>query len=151
MIPVFDGHNDTLLNLLDTGRDYYERSDIGHIDDVRAREGGLAGGFFACFVPTPTGSHAPTPEQREALLGAGVRGVEIENEWGGPSLPFAQQFTNAMVAKLLNLEAGGGSMLRDRANENPPTVSPDPLTISQYADELEENVEEGRSDRNSAA
>ncbi len=41
---IFDGHNDTILDLMATGRSFYERSDQGHIDRVRAAEGGLAGG-----------------------------------------------------------------------------------------------------------
>ena len=55
-IPVFDGHNDTLLHLalknpgseeaFFTGRD-------GHIDFQKAQAGGFAGGFFAMFVPSP--------------------------------------------------------------------------------------------------
>lgn len=52
--PIFDGHNDTLLKLhLDggNGRSFFERSETGHIDLPRAREGGLAGGFFAVFTP----------------------------------------------------------------------------------------------------
>jgi membrane dipeptidase len=53
-IPIFDGHNDTLLNLAsDIGgnrRSFFERSERGHIDLPRAREGGLAGGMFAVFV-----------------------------------------------------------------------------------------------------
>src|SRR3954451_22921877 len=52
-IPVFDGHNDTLLDLPLTGRSFYERSEQGHIDLPRAREGGLGGGFFAVFVRDP--------------------------------------------------------------------------------------------------
>ncbi len=56
-IPVFDGHNDTLLNLhlpdRGEGRSFLERSDSGHIDLPRAREGGFGGGFFACYVPNP--------------------------------------------------------------------------------------------------
>ena len=56
-IPVFDGHNDTLLNLhlpdRGEGRSFFERSDLGHIDLVRAREGGFGGGFFACYTPDP--------------------------------------------------------------------------------------------------
>lgn len=52
-IPVFDGHNDTLLSLPETGRSFFERSEKGHIDLPRAREGNLAGGFFAVFVPDP--------------------------------------------------------------------------------------------------
>lgn len=141
--PIFDGHNDTLLSLIDTGRDYYQRSDIGHIDDVRAKEGGLVGGFFACFVPNPSGAHAPAQEQLDRMFGSGLKGVEIQNEWGGPSLPFAQQFTNAMVARLLNLEAGGGGMLGDRDEGEQPTFSSDPLTIIHFAEDLLENVEQG--------
>ncbi|RMF82915.1 MAG: membrane dipeptidase [Chloroflexi bacterium] len=53
--PVFDGHNDTLLNLYNDergqGRSFFERSEIGHIDLPRAKEGGFAGGFFAIFIP----------------------------------------------------------------------------------------------------
>ena len=51
MLPVFDGHNDTLLNLYLTqrggGRSFFEASDRGHIDLPRARQGGFGGGFFA--------------------------------------------------------------------------------------------------------
>ena len=57
VIPVLDGHNDTLLHLglkepgteetFLTGRD-------GHIDLAKAKAGGLAGGFFAMFVPSAT-------------------------------------------------------------------------------------------------
>ncbi len=54
MIPVFDGHNDTLLrHLRQPERDLAARQPDGHIDLVRAREGGFAGGFFAVFPPTP--------------------------------------------------------------------------------------------------
>ncbi len=56
-IPVFDGHNDTLLKLeieSRTGkeRSFFERSDKGHLDLPRARESGFAGGLFAMFVPS---------------------------------------------------------------------------------------------------
>jgi membrane dipeptidase len=52
-IPIFDGHNDTLLDLGVGGRSFFERSDSGHVDLPRAREGGMAGGFFAVFVRDP--------------------------------------------------------------------------------------------------
>lgn len=50
---IFDGHNDTVLSLMSTGRSFFERSDQGHVDLVRAVEGGLGGGFFAVFIPDP--------------------------------------------------------------------------------------------------
>src|ERR1700687_5431204 len=57
-LPIFIGHNDTLLSLYlperGEGRSFFTRSDIGHIDLPRARVGGMAGGFFAIFVaPDP--------------------------------------------------------------------------------------------------
>jgi len=140
LIPIFDGHNDTLLRLVKTGENYYERGDAGHIDDVKAKEGGLVGGFFACFVPTAEGQ--AWSADTETLLGSGLKGVEVNNEWGGPSLPYAQQFVNAMIGKLLQLEAGGLSV-RDLESENPPTMSDDPLTIVHFAEEIAENVENG--------
>jgi membrane dipeptidase len=51
--PVFDGHNDTLLRLEQHPEASFFQRGEGHLDLVKAREGGLAGGFFAVFVPTP--------------------------------------------------------------------------------------------------
>jgi membrane dipeptidase len=46
-----------LLNLLlperGGGRDFFESSEHGHVDHPRMRLGGMAGGFFAMFTPTP--------------------------------------------------------------------------------------------------
>ena len=55
LIPVFDGHNDTLLKLYQSGKADVEKLFIEgspaswHIDLPRARKGGLAGGMFAIF------------------------------------------------------------------------------------------------------
>ena len=50
---IFDGHNDTVLSLTSSGRSFFKRSPIGHIDLPRAQKGGLGGGFFAVFVTDP--------------------------------------------------------------------------------------------------
>ncbi len=57
MIPVFDGHNDLLLRLLEAPEN---RAEIwltgegrGHLDLPRMRAGGFAGGFFAIYLPSP--------------------------------------------------------------------------------------------------
>lgn len=56
-IPIIDGHNDTLTQIrnapAEERRTFLQRSDRGHIDLPRAREGGLAGGFFAIFTASP--------------------------------------------------------------------------------------------------
>jgi membrane dipeptidase len=53
LIPVFDGHNDTILSLHGTGRSFFDRGEEGHVDLPRAKAGGLFGGFFAVFVRDP--------------------------------------------------------------------------------------------------
>lgn len=54
-IPVIIGHQDTLLRLYAPAaagaRDFFVRSQHGHLDLPRAQEGGVAGSFFAIFVP----------------------------------------------------------------------------------------------------
>ncbi|GLS18495.1 membrane dipeptidase [Labrys miyagiensis] len=55
-IPVFDGHNDTLLRLYlqkaKPPEDVFGKGEgSGHIDLPKARAGGFAGGFFAMFPP----------------------------------------------------------------------------------------------------
>jgi membrane dipeptidase len=51
VIPIIDGHNDALLRVWRSGGSLLERSDDGHLDLPRMREGGIAAGFFAVFVP----------------------------------------------------------------------------------------------------
>ncbi|MCD7058922.1 dipeptidase [Pelagibacterium xiamenense] len=57
MIPVFDGHNDVALRLFlqregDPVAAFLDGGGPGHIDLPKARAGGLAGGFFALYVPS---------------------------------------------------------------------------------------------------
>lgn len=97
MIPIFDGHNDTLLLHLDKpDRDFFARQEDGHIDYVRGKEGGFAGGFFAAFAPSyPT---RRTPSNR----------TNSPDERPAPAPPVdalqAVRDTNAMVALLMDWE-----------------------------------------------
>jgi membrane dipeptidase len=56
MIPIFDGHNDTLLSLIrgERGQDvtFFSKSNKGHVDFPRAKKAGFAGGFFAVYSPS---------------------------------------------------------------------------------------------------
>lgn len=140
LIPIFDGHNDTILSLIDTGRSFYSRSEQGHIDRVRAQEGGLAGGFFAVFVPTID------PDTAEgqgivAALGRGMDGVPVRGE-DGPTLAFAQQFVMTAVGELLHIEAGEGAEVA--FDETLGFDMPQhPLNFVQSAAELADNIEAG--------
>jgi membrane dipeptidase len=51
LIPIFDGHNDTIQQIGEGKRSFFQRGSRGHIDLPRAQEGGLIGGCFAIFVP----------------------------------------------------------------------------------------------------
>lgn len=63
MIPVFDGHNDILLRLLQAParRDeiFLTGEGKGHLDLPRMREAGFAGGFFAIYLPSPVAHDDP--------------------------------------------------------------------------------------------
>lgn len=97
MLPVFDGHNDTLSVLYENPeRDFGSRLREGHVDVVRAREGGLVGGVFAMYVPDHRGM-------------AGIRGPTRGDEPPfGPIDPHgALHRTLGMFALLRRLEASG--------------------------------------------
>lgn len=109
-IPVFDGHNDTLLQLYlpksGQERGFFERSTHGHIDLPRAREGGFAGGFFAVYIPAPPQiPPAPEPElpQTEAYESPLPAALD---------LAYAQRTALGMAATLFRLEAESGGQLK---------------------------------------
>ncbi len=107
-IPVFDGHNDTLLNLLEAhrgqGRSFFESSDIGHIDLPRAREGGLVGGFFAMFTPPPGVGKKPQPGSDPALLAAYL---EKARQPVDPSHAMAKTFGMARIMYEIEVASAG--------------------------------------------
>jgi len=102
-IPFFDGHNDTLLRLLDNPRPnkvemFTQGMSEAHIDLPRAREAGMVGGFFAMFPPPlKTGLNAvvPNPVDSDGSLPARLEIAE------------AQRSTNAMAALMFQLQRAG--------------------------------------------
>ena len=141
LIPIFDGHNDTIMDLAESGRSFYERGTTGHLDRVRAEEGGMVGGFFAVFVPDTTSPHFD-PTRMLTLLGSVYTTLPTVSDQGSPALPYAQLYTNAMVARLLRIEAGEGATTEH--NDYLDTDLPvDALTFIHAASDLEQNVEDG--------
>lgn len=98
---VFDGHNDTLLSLYlkerGEGRGFFERGEKGHIDLPRAREGGLGGGFFAVFVPSPRSAGDAAPAGPMASAEFPPLSPTVDQ-------PQAERVTMAMVASLFRIE-----------------------------------------------
>jgi membrane dipeptidase len=109
-VPFIDGHNDTLLDLHLNGgraRAFLRRRDGGHIDLPRAREGGLAGGFFAVYVTPETEA-----ERRAAKLPN--RKPPYAQPLAGPvSLERSLSEADAMIG-LLEEIAGGGEVVVPR-------------------------------------
>jgi membrane dipeptidase len=96
-LPIFDGHNDALLRLYRKAlpvASFFERGEEGHLDLPRAREGGFAGGLFACFVPSESGdTELPAPDQ-------GGYAVPFPRT---PGLDRARSVTLALAARLQRL------------------------------------------------
>jgi membrane dipeptidase len=75
-VAIFDGHNDSVQNMMEfrpDGRDFLVRSDEGHVDLPRAREGGMIGGLFAMFVRP---EHPPVGDLTKTATGYEVRLAE---------------------------------------------------------------------------
>ncbi len=67
MVPVFDGHNDSVLKIAaaGAGRDrlWLQGDGAGHLDLPRMQAGGFAGGIFAVWVPSPETGDLATLER----------------------------------------------------------------------------------------
>ena len=119
IIPIYDGHNDTILHYAipsvaphyaaafseffgyaePVQREFQRRSDTGHIDLPRAREGGLAGGFWAI---------SPIPEHGEDKQGVASIGAGEDGKFDVPLPPriphdYASRFTIAAASEILRM------------------------------------------------
>lgn len=101
-LPVFDGHNDTLLHLYfperGAGRSFFIESEKGHLDLPRARKGGFGGGFFAIFPPAPTQEQTMKDSLEISSTGYRIR------EFPALDPAYAQRITIAIAASLFRLE-----------------------------------------------
>jgi len=101
--PIFDGHNDTILSMVSTGRSFFDRSDEGHIDLPRAVEGGLGGGFFAVYIidPVVAQMRSGSPEEIERAMAM----YTDESTWPEPMpLEYAQSVALDNLGRLLRVE-----------------------------------------------
>ncbi|MDI6857778.1 MAG: dipeptidase [Dehalococcoidia bacterium] len=108
---VFDGHNDTLVDIRfpkpEEERSFLERSEHGHLDLPRAVEGGFGGGFFAVCVPADPTSRDPA--EFDLLL--------TETGYELPLPPpldpaYAHQMTVSVMASAFRLEAESGGKVK---------------------------------------
>lgn len=103
-LPILDGHNDALLRLYLAGPQgrsaFLAGGEQGHIDLPRARAGGLAGGFFAIYVPPDPA----TPLDDEPEITFTADGYEVRM---APAIDraYAQPVALAIAAGLFRLAA----------------------------------------------
>ncbi|WP_411836856.1 dipeptidase [Paracoccus sp. ME4] len=105
MIPVFDGHNDFLQRVVaagPAGPELWLHGDgRGHLDLPRMRAGGMIGGFFAIWVPSPEG-----PNDHAAV--AAMENPPFDLPLPDPIAPDAAlPHAFAQAAALLSLERTG--------------------------------------------
>ncbi len=103
--PIFDGHNDTLSRFQRDEavslEDFYGEMEGGHVDLVRARRGGFAGGFFAVWTPTKE------PIAPDSMPDTSKPFAPEEADFA-----FAQSFAMRMTADLIRLEAGSEGQVK---------------------------------------
>jgi len=120
-VPVFDGHNDTILKLERAARqgkalDFASGDESLDIDLPRSRASGFAGGFFAMFTPAMEGGEF-IPFSREDHR----RYAQVDRQ-------MALDFTLAMFARMRRLAA----------------ELPDDLALCGSAGELVAAMDQGR-------
>ncbi|MEM8858377.1 MAG: dipeptidase [Chloroflexota bacterium] len=105
--PIFDGHNDTILdiylNAKGHNRSFFERSEHGHIDLPRAREAGLAAGFFAHFVPNPPKEQTMSSDNFPGSESKKDGSYEL-NKPIGLDFDYATKFAMGMANLMLDIE-----------------------------------------------
>ncbi len=113
--PIFDGHNDTILSLYmkkpGERRSFFEKSDSGHIDLPRAREGGLFGGFFAHFIPNQAKSEQLSPDSYPGTSSDSAGGYEVKKAVGLP-YEYATRYAMGMANLMLEIERDSGGEVK---------------------------------------
>jgi membrane dipeptidase len=97
MIPVFDGHNDAITR--EGEPSLSQRRGDGHLDLPRMREGGVRGGIFAIFSPSPGAASEPV-----VFTERGVHAVPLAPPL---SQEAAAAHAGAAAERLLGLEREG--------------------------------------------
>ena len=107
---IFDGHNDTVLSLVKTGRSFFDRASEGHIDLPRARAGGLGGGFFAVYIHDPIAVEMTKGDRTDPE--AAMKLYHDESTWPEPMpLDYAQSQALSLFGRLLRIaQASSGQV-----------------------------------------
>lgn len=118
LVRILDGHNDTILDIhgylrpgwKDTAgfkpRSFFQRNTTGHIDLPRARDGGLAGGFFAIWIPEDTASWRPALTDADTQVDSRERMTRVVDHG------FALRLAMSLMGTLFRLEAAAAGQFK---------------------------------------
>ncbi|MGA7586637.1 MAG: dipeptidase [Rouxiella badensis] len=121
-VPVFDGHNDVLLQLWLNHRQnpqhaFLEGPACGQMDLARCREAGFAGGLFAAYVPSP--KLPDLTEEASIVPGSGIdtrfllEGTNKHPDFSAtPDFNSARDVTIGMMAFLLRIEKASAGAVK---------------------------------------
>lgn len=118
-LPVFDGHNDTLVDLYmpkqGARRSFLNESREGHIDLPRARKASLVGGIFAVCVPPP-----PESEESNPMYGFAVTDEGYDIKMQSPiDDAYVREFTSHVLHMLEIIERDSdGQVMMVRSYED---------------------------------
>lgn len=112
ILPVFDGHNGTLLNIYRASRDntfsFFTENQTGHLDLPRDKRGGLSGRIFAIYTPVPEGSPERVDGWEMEITPTGYR-----QKLHSPLDPeYARTFSDAVIETAFRLERKSGGALK---------------------------------------
>ena len=103
-MKVFDGHNDTILEIFspDPGheRSFFQKNTIGQLDLPRVRLGGFGGGLFSLYIPAPIGSPERNPHYGLTITEDGYR-MPLPSAL---NQTYAENFINSELEFLKRLE-----------------------------------------------
>jgi membrane dipeptidase len=112
-MPIFDGHNDTLLHLClperSEGRSFLTRGEKGHLDLPRAREAGFSGGLFAIFVPAPQEDFSGPPDPKRITTTKNGYEVKLADPIDSA---YAYGLTNEVITSLFHLEEAAAGAVK---------------------------------------
>ena len=109
VLPVFDGHNDTITRLREIGGSFFDEDERYHVTLPLAKRGGMIGGFFAIWVP----------DEEEVPDFTGKDDDTVSSKYNSVdtlppmmSTPYAQAYALVSLGRLLKLEKESGGDVR---------------------------------------
>lgn len=110
VLPVFDGHNDTITKLREVGGSFFAEDERYHVSLPLAKRGGLIGGFFAIWVPDASEASSFGDDDDDDSIASAY--LTVESMPPMMSTAYAQEFALISLGQLLKLEKQSEGQVR---------------------------------------